>query len=83
MFIELYSIKYEFFKIISVIIIRNIYLIIIIILDNYAVHYVLIGSDYKVNCLIDDDIMEMDAFNWNYKKSKHKTSINYRNSLRD
>ncbi|CAH1736627.1 unnamed protein product [Aphis gossypii] len=42
--------------------------------DHYAVQYSLVGSDAKVQCVINGNGTKMNAFKWDFKKGKHKTN---------
>ncbi|XP_029346458.1 uncharacterized protein LOC115034267 [Acyrthosiphon pisum] len=42
--------------------------------DHYAVQYALVGSDAKVQCLINGNGTRMNAFKWDFKKSKNTTN---------
>ncbi|XP_060853047.1 uncharacterized protein LOC132930939 isoform X2 [Rhopalosiphum padi] len=42
--------------------------------DHYAVQYGLVGSDAKVQCVINGNGTKMNSFKWDFKRSKHKTN---------
>ncbi|XP_026804415.1 uncharacterized protein LOC113547993 [Rhopalosiphum maidis] len=42
--------------------------------DHYAVQYGLVGSDTKVQCVINGNGTKMNSFKWDFKRGKHKTN---------
>uniref|UniRef100_A0A2S2NBE5 Ig-like domain-containing protein n=1 Tax=Schizaphis graminum TaxID=13262 RepID=A0A2S2NBE5_SCHGA len=42
--------------------------------DHYAVQYGLVGSDAKVQCVINGNGTKMNSFKWDFKQGKHKTN---------